>query len=357
MAFLRNALGVLSLALGLVLLGECAAHSASALFHAGVRKDMAFYLLRVTFFAPGQHTASYQALLASGVTLSLLGAAMLKAWTLPLFLFSGLCFAVLGGMVAGRVVVPKGGEALLVQDGVSGIGVLFGNAYDSGDIGEPGMVLGLGVFGLLTGLFLQRMAERKPAAPARSARPGRDGRTAPSAPAGPPEPASFEEAPPAPEEGVPTPADLDLSPDLETTEVGIPTPAGLEEPVPLEEPAASGPAPLEEPEAPASAPEAAPAGSHVPELPMPSRALPLASLLLGLGSLGAPGALYFRGALLPAPVLGQVWAAGIAAALCGAGLSVLSRPMGALGKAALAVCLLGLAGGGALIAFGAWGGS
>lgn len=353
MKLLRNILGILSLVLGLALLGECAAHTARSLLLQGVHQDLSFFLLKGAFFAPNRHGAAYQILLGSGTLLAVLGVVLTRTWALPFFLMSALCFAVLGGTVVERTVDARGPEASLVQDGVSGLAAVF-----DGDYGDPVMVLGLGVFGLLTGLYLTHgLGARRPLPPARPAsssvrpRPATAG-PLPEAPDGlPPEPQVGPSGMPPDEAGADTSVDLDLSPDVATSEIPSPE-AAL--PVPPPEPSL----PPEEPSMPPEDSEESPASSG----PAPSEASPasrraLASsvpaLLLGLGALAVPVTQLSAPGLFPsATFLGQAWGAGVASGLAGLGLAFLARPKGLVGGLAIGASAASLAGAGALLALG-----
>lgn len=354
-AFLRTALGVLSLALGLILLGECAAHTARALFAQGVREDMAYYLLRAAFFAPMQHAPPYPVLLGAGAALGLVGCGLLRQWALPFLVFSSLCFAVFGGMVVGRHVAPRGDEASLVGDGVRGIPAQFSGA----DLSDAAMVLGLGVFGLLTGLWMVRMqAQAAPAARRAGARRAAHSMSATSEPAPGPSGGGVSHA----EAGMDTSVDLDLSPDLDTAEVGVPTPVDLSGPadLPGSAPGTPGEGSSDAPGQPeAPVPDAPPAERppeetrvEPPPLSAPSIALPLASLALGLGAAAAPATLLLARDALGGALAGQVWAGGMGLGLGALGLAVLARPSSALKWGALCLSLAGLGGGAALVAAG-----
>ena len=355
MKLLRNVLGILSLVLGLALLGECAAHTMRSLLVQGVQGDLSFFILKGAFFAPARHGAAYQILLGSGTLLTVLGVVLTRTWALPFFLLSALCFAVLGGTAVERGVLKRGEEASLMQDGVSGLGTLF-----SGDYGDPVMVLGLGVFGLLTGLYLTHgLGSRRPQArPAATGRPRPAGLSSlPEAPADvPPEPGGnpLEEPvePPPEEAGADTSVALDLSPDVATSEVlspEAPPPEKPPEPAPFPEessrssedradnPVPSDPGPLE-------APPASRRRALVFSVP---------ALLLGLGALAVPVTQLSAPELFPSVAsLGQAWGAGVASGLAGLGLAFLAKPKGPVGILALGASAAGLAGAGTLLALG-----
>lgn len=353
MKLLRNILGLLSLAVGLALLGECAAHTARSLLAQGVRGDLSFFLLKGAFFAPNKHSVAYQILLGSGALLTLIGVVLTRTWALPFFLLSALCFAVLGGRAVERTVVPKGDQASLVQDGVAGLGGLF-----AGDYGDPAMVLGLGLFGLMTGLYLTHGLKAAPApAPMRPARPARA--TAPAAtPSDPdaetpfhaPDPSAGLDRFPGDDPGeahADTSVDLDLSPDVATSELEGPAPAV---PPPSPDAVAPGPDPVDEPDEPD---ETEPLPPPPPAPPGRALAFTLPALLLGLGSVAVPVAVALPEPLIPAEVLGTALPAGAGAGLAALGLALLARPRGALGIAALSLGALGVAGGAALVGLGA----
>ena len=382
---LRQVLGVLSLSVGLILLGECAATTAGALLHQHPDGGSSAHLLRWTLFSPGKHGTPYGILLISGMALFLMGVVLTRTWPLPFFVFGTACLALSGGVVVERVVLPKGAGASVVQDGITGIwGVLARE--------DALMTLWMGVAAIICGVFVNhfsRGAGKAPAGPAQGK--GKKAKT----PAGGTLPAPDSDplaiTPAGASEGAEarseTSVDLDLSPDLETSEVHVPDPlAGEDAPPPFEE--APTPLPMseegaegamnptgttEEPSgapAPADAPyvmeveaptQAAPpplpaveaptqAAMPEPEAPKPPVLLPALGILLGLGSLGSAGApLYLT---LEAPTAGLAWAGGVAAALAGMGLALMGRPVKALGWTAVGVSVMGLGGAATLLVLG-----
>ncbi len=358
MKILRQVLGVLSLTLGLVLLGECAAHTARALLHFHPDGGSSGLLLRAAFFAPQQHGGAYNILLGSGIALLLLGMFLTRAWTLPFFAFGTACLTLFGGMVVERAVGPRGAEASVLQDGVSGIWGIWGRE-------DALIMLWMGIAALMAGLFAPLVFQKRPAAATpKGARPSRRSTDVGAEPMDRMEHTARTPLP-AGEAKAETSVDLDLSPDLETSEVHLqqtdPDPlAGEPGPSPLEEP--SSPTPPSEdspyvmevepppaPPIPAPEPEPAPMPPE-PEEPEPSRVLPAAGLVLGLASLGACAA---SGLCALAPsAAGQVWAGGVAAGLGGMGLTLFSRPFKTLGWAAVGINVAGLGGAAALLALG-----
>ena len=144
---LRQFLGVLSLALGFVLLGECAIHTSRELAAVRPTGGPSALLLREAFFAPGHHGPAYQWLLALGAALLILGTFLTRAWALPFFVFGAACLALFGGMVVERTLDPKGAQVLLLQDGILGI-------WDVLQAEDALVVLWMGIAALIPGLFL-----------------------------------------------------------------------------------------------------------------------------------------------------------------------------------------------------------
>ena len=375
---LRQLLGILSLVLGLALLGECAAHTVRGLLAQGpgMRHDIAFRLLKAAFFQPGAHGLPYQILLGTGFLLTLLGIALNRAWAVPLFLVGAFCFATVGGMAVERVVLKRGAEAAVFQDGVSGIWRVFAEAQATGRLADPLMILWVGVAAWVAGLFVTQGLAPKPAPAPRRMMSARG----PSAPAS----AAGMEA--LSESKADTSVDLDLSPDLETAEVpapldegGLPQEPSPEPDVPLDDLAADAPTPSAEdgadpvsepsPESgsdPAPLPESGPSAGPDPEIPsepspssdepMQEEAVPpepvavgrpalgWGGLVLGLAATTAATGLWAAPRMIPEGALLQVWGGGVAAALAALGLVILSRPLSLPGKIAAGTAVLGLAG-------------
>ena len=366
MTLLRQILGVLSVGLGLALLGECAAHTVHALATQGIHRDLAVHVLKDAFFSLGNHSPAYLILFASGAVLSLMGVVLTRSWAMPFYLFSGLCFAVLGGMAVGRIVLKQGEKAAIVQDGISGLATVFSEGAAVGNW-DSVMVLGLGVFGLMTGLFLTHWKPlARPQAAPRREHPAARG------------PQAFAHTPSPADAAADTSVDLDLSPDVETSEVHAPEESLSPLDEPLDEPAEPPPAsseestppsegalpepPLPEEQAPsldqppAEEPSAEPAAPPEPEEepePPPGIALPAGGIVLGLASVSASGILFLLSERFQDPVtVGYVWGGGVAAGLSGLGLAVLSRPLKLLGWVAVGASATGLAGAGVLLTMG-----
>ena len=366
----RQALGALSLAMGLALIGQCAAHTARAVLSEGGGPDLVLHCFKSALFTPFQHSASYQALFAAGAALSLMGIALMRIWAMAFFAFAAACFAAFGGMVAERVVVPRGPEALLLQHGCSGLWTIFTETPE-GMGRDPLMILWIGFAALIPGLYLTHLHKAaRPGGVARgpAARTSARAEGAPSFPVTPANPA---------EAGADTVADLDLSPDLETSEVHAPVEEGPDLP-PLEEvsappeehagletPAAGTqnaeplPAPPPEESAPDPAPPDGP--EEVPAEPRqepeemeapPGKVLPAFALALGLLSTAPAALLLLAPSTVPSGWEAKALLAGVALGLLSLALTVLSGRMGARGWAAAGTAVAGLAGAGTLLAMG-----
>jgi len=385
---LRQVLGLLSLAAGLILLGECAAHTARGLIQFHPQGGSSALLLREAFFAWGHHGTPYLILLAMGAALFLAGVALTRTWALPIFAFALACLTLFGGMVVERAVSPKGAGASVLQDGISGIWSVAAEREDAL------VTLWMGLAALLCGIFVNYfLSHGFKKTPAGAPTSGKDKRAKPRT-LSMPDAEPMAQTPLNPSEArVETSVDLDLSPDLETSEVQAPDPlspeleepmlppqdlpepeapaayegapeptpvplssGSMEEEAPLPPPVADAPyvvemeasapvptpVPAPEPPAPVSMPE--------PEEPEPSLVLPAAGTVLGLGSLGAAAASGL--CVLEASTAGLVWAGAASAGFAGMGLALMARPLKGLGWTAVTISAGGLSGAVALLALG-----